>query len=300
MQIIDVELPEEHTIVAGGDWQLGNAGFVRECAEDLVDRVASDEDTYWIQMGDAMEGIRLSDRRYEPSIHGEPVMRQQVEDVVDISEPAADSTICWLEGNHEQKAGDNEQYAAWMARRLSTLDREEWSQAHQNPEEGVEWEPGLVPFGTYQAIVRVHVDGELAYQIQAYHGHGSLLSRNHSTLVRKFDRLGVTSCEVNFAGHWHYITARQGARYNKAGHSELFIGEDGLESRFEGIDVVEKDGQRWVHPDHRWYAVCGCALRSRIPGETTYEERKGYKVADIGWNELTYDGSIDIEPHYWG
>ena len=84
MQFIDKELPLNHRIVLFGDTHDGNILRHKNGHKELIDKIASEKNTFAIHMGDAIEAITVNDKRYRAEIidSNSPVPIKQAKNVI--------------------------------------------------------------------------------------------------------------------------------------------------------------------------------------------------------------------------
>lgn len=286
MRVIDVDLPKKHDIVLGGDDHLGAITCAEECVKDRYDWVRRSDRRFQVHMGDLAENITPRDKRFNPEVHFMTVS-EQYKRVRELLEPVADSTLAVLAGNHDLKNQGRD----------GDLVRDHVC------------DPLGITYGTVECKLNVHVRGDLAYKVYLNHGFSSANSTTkHSALKRRqyynkrlYDVLvntQVNDCEVMAMGHWHQLLG-----FRPEPLVRLYDDGEMVQDSWSRIPTVStEDGERYVHPDNRWYACTGSALKSREQGVTTYPATRGYPPTALGWCVLNYDHegeNLNVEPVAW-
>jgi hypothetical protein len=175
MQIVKVNLGENHFINMSGDWHKGtklhDAGAVEQTIEDTLQ-----PDTFFVGMGDLVEAITVDDKRYESKLHKKTVI-EQYDDVEEIVKRVKSKTILHLMGNHDWTL--SRRYGDMVESMCKSL---------------------KVKYGDYSSVICVYADPGypisprdnkdleleyLLYKIYVNHGFGSIQSRIDSTSERK-------------------------------------------------------------------------------------------------------------------
>lgn len=90
------------------DQHIGNTGFDREKAIEDRDKILNDPFAYWIQGGDAIDAVVLTDtKRFDPRAitckRLDDIVMEEADGWLDIYKPIANRCIGILDGNHEDK-----------------------------------------------------------------------------------------------------------------------------------------------------------------------------------------------------
>lgn len=285
-QVIEVDLPPEHSICLGGDDHYGGVTCEEQAIRDRHTWVNRSKNRFMIHMGDLCENITPKDRRYNPDVHDMSVS-EQYRGIREHLERVADDTLVCLSGNHDWK---NQGRDGDIVRDHVCA-------------------PLGIPYGTNECKVSVYVDGDLAYKMYLNHGFSSMNSRaKHSALEKRnyyrrrlyqiLRSVEVNDCEVMALGHHHRLLA-----FRPRPFVRLYDDGDELQDSWSRLpNVKTEDGERWIHPDNRWYACTGTTRKSREQGVITYPSTKGYPPTPLGWCVLDYDHgkeSLNIDPVLW-
>ena len=97
-------------VIPIGDIHLGNAGCDVEKLKKLVKWINEKDNVYWIGMGDFLDCINLTDKRFDPQTLAKEfrnsldnLIPMQVHRLVEILKPIKEKCLGLHEGNHERK-----------------------------------------------------------------------------------------------------------------------------------------------------------------------------------------------------
>lgn len=104
-------------VVPIGDIHLGNKGCNISKLKKIIKYVKEHKHCYWIGMGDYIDCINYTDKRFDPSTITEPFISNltnsiplQVEELLKLLSPIKDKCLGLLRGNHEEKIRLKYQY----------------------------------------------------------------------------------------------------------------------------------------------------------------------------------------------
>lgn len=191
------------TIWPFSDTHLGARAVNEKLLREHINYVAEDEFSYWMHLGDALDGIGRKDtkRHNEATMaewcHGEnDVITAQEERVQDLFIPIADRCLSWLYGNHEAAVLKYQERDSYR-RMLSGLARA----AKVEPESiglGVQ---GILSILFRRGNPKSYRDSwRLNFYLFHGSGHGGLPGGHALALGRV---LGNTSCDIALMGHRH-------------------------------------------------------------------------------------------------
>lgn len=98
-------------VIPLGDCHIGNSGCDINALKSMVEWIRSKPNTYWIGMGDYIDAINYSDKRFDPKTIDskyislgdiDKTIQLQIEDFIDIIRPIKDKCLGFLRGNHEE------------------------------------------------------------------------------------------------------------------------------------------------------------------------------------------------------
>jgi len=113
MELNDVEIiyerkGEKFRLIPIGDIHIGNRGCDLKKLRRVIEWIANKENTYWIGMGDMIDAINYTDKRFDPSTVTPKYLKdlnnavyEQISDLKDLFEPIQEKCIGLHEGNHE-------------------------------------------------------------------------------------------------------------------------------------------------------------------------------------------------------
>lgn len=97
-------------IIPIGDIHLGNIGSDVKKLKKLVEWIKEKDNVYWLGMGDFLDCINISDKRFDPQTVAlefrnalDNLIPMQMHAVIKILEPIKDKCLGLHEGNHERK-----------------------------------------------------------------------------------------------------------------------------------------------------------------------------------------------------
>jgi predicted phosphodiesterase len=101
---------EEFNLYGIGDIHVGSVGCDIKHLREVVDMVKNDPKALWIGMGDFVEAINITDKRFDPysidpcyNIRNlSRLVATQIDDVVGYLEPIRNKLIAFVIGNHEE------------------------------------------------------------------------------------------------------------------------------------------------------------------------------------------------------
>lgn len=313
VNLIEVELPPEHTVVLGGDDHIGN----RACSYDTIfarkKRILDDPNCFHAHMGDVGEVTPIDHKNFTidqivpPPGHPKPLITalEQYAYFEQIYQgPLAERTMTVLQGNHDWRLNNSAgNFLLDSCRRLG------------------------IPYGTNVAKLAVYVGKQFRrlskndklvkqrkgvpdYQMFLWHGNGGLGGKTGDLLRRQATRRVnlrgkleplAADCDVMAMGHVHQLDVAEYPNQNVLVSDNTEI--KALSMRFPPLEInVGGQTHRIIHPDSRIYAVTGTALKNQDYDPenpySTYSEKSGYPPTDLGWVEIDYkDGHLSAKTH---
>lgn len=266
MELLRVELPKTHRLILAGDIHLGNRAMSEKRVQHLVERVASERNTYCLLMGDLLEAKLVDHKHWHKDIHEQhstPLV--QAEMVSEMLKPIRKKIIASHEGNHEQNLWRFGDLTRMICDKLGTR------------------------YGGFSAKSDIRCGHRKLYKLFSTHSRLRIKS-NADDMVRKeaHIRLAVKrylkglagDCAVMAAAHCHWPLVQGPVPFT-------YLTDDGEDIHAHKI----KAQQHGEYIDHnlRWYCATGSFLRTQIVGATTYSERHGYEPMPLGWVEVVCD-----------
>lgn len=244
-----------HYLVPIGDIHLGNKGCQIKHLKDMVKWIKEKDNCHWIGMGDYLDCINYSDKRFDAAeidqrFFMDNCVPLQLEELIKLLEPIKDKCIGMHRGNHEEKIRLKYHYDIMY---------ELWREWH-------------VPNLKDQALTRlryvhdVETDGKMpCYTFDIYSTHGRIGGRKGGAKINRLeDMIGETNADVYLMAHSHIkATETKTQRY-----------------------LDNKCNLRYAK---KILAVTGCFLRS-----AAYAEKGMYPPTDVGvvkimFNPKTHD-----------
>jgi hypothetical protein len=265
MIVLSKEMPKDtFNLILAGDTHYGTKMRSRSGTNALISDVAR-PNNYLVFMGDAIESITGSDRRYDPDVSDGSTPLQQAEEVARDFHPVRKKVVTWLAGNHET-----------TIKGVGNVVRESICKDLQ------------IPYGTYSCRVSFTHKGRLLFKGLFHHGNGSIGSTHPDPMVRmaiqtyklkqKLEPFGG-DCLLNAMGHTHKLLV-----YEPADAMFMRDASGKLEARYtKSIRMVMHD-LGYVEPCHRWYANTGGFLKLYSKEAMSgYAEISMYPPIEVGY-----------------
>jgi len=104
MEIIKAKVPEDCQIFIAGDFHYGGLNTSHSSLKQFISDVQSEDNNYMVCLGDAIEAILPSDKRWATcSVDWQNRIltpEDQMQAIVGDFKPIADRVLCWLMRNH--------------------------------------------------------------------------------------------------------------------------------------------------------------------------------------------------------
>lgn len=253
-------------IIPIGDCHLGHIATDERLLQRTIDDIKESENTFWIGLGDIVDGIGRMDKRHrEESLakwcHGtNRVFKEQRDRAVEMFRPIGSKCIGYIKGNHEEylEASGVDLYYSVLE---GIIDNDDESQTV--PTESLAL--GMSGF----IMLKFRRDGEgkggtQAIVIYAHHGAGG--GNLMGALALRLERLPASyDADVYIIGHAH----KKASQITR----KVFIDRSG--------NIQEKD---------LWACSTGSFMRESVESTTIYPERSMMKPQSLGSVE------IDLRP----
>ena len=245
-----VKFGQTITLYPIGDIHLGSANCDRDLLFDTIAEIRQNPDARWIGMGDYVEAITPTDKRWQAGgIDTKIVDLGAVDRICDVLVDKTASILapiinqCWGmgDGNHEARA--NGLYSTNLVIRML-------EQMHR---------PDL--YTGWSAITRVVMTPRGArLPLRVYHMHGYQAGRKDGAKINGLDDLMgyMDDCRIYLVGH---------------SHSKLVKTKTKLSANQAFTDI---------HAETVYGAHCGSFLRTYEKDQTGYGERAGYPPTPLG------------------
>lgn len=240
-----------YKIVPLGDVHLGNCNCDLQAFKDMVSWIQSKDDCLWVGMGDYIDAINYSDKRFDPKtistkylVEGDidKCIQMQIQDFVDIIRPIKDKCIGLLRGNHEEAIRQHYHFDVLyeIAKELA-LPRK------------------MLLYDT--AVIRLHFDRDKSksrHDYDMFLAHGNVAGRSQGAKANRINELHkFFLADIYLLAHSHIKQAQLGTL--------LYFNNRGTLCKKKVID-----------------AYTGCFLRGYERDKTSYVEKWLYPPTDIG------------------
>jgi len=250
----------EYHIVDFGDMHWGALASDESDIKERVKEIAEGDNYWWIGMGDYLDAINYSDKRFDPNTLPERYRICDLDDLVllqahefcDIFDPIAHKCIGLHSGNHEFTIQRLHQVNIHheIIRRLNRYMRE------QKLEEDLQ----VITLGE-MAFINISIPN-LKKKFTIWSAHGTGRASSPETALRKLKNYKRQfEADIYQIGHLHYC-----------------VGDEEISLAY-GMKEVKKI-----------FLVTGSFLKSYIEGPATYAERRIYSPIPLSAMEIIVDG----------
>ena len=268
MIVINREIPMNCDLLLPGDIHKGTTLMSRSGVESLLYKL-SKKNTYMIFMGDAIDAITGSDRRFDMELSDGTTPIEQADWIVNKFLPYKNKIITWLAGNHESTVrGVGNLVISIICDKLK------------------------VQYGTFSCRVEFkRLDhGNNIFSGMFHHGSGQVSSSHPDPMVRqaimtyklkqKLEPFGG-NCVLNAMGHTHKLLIYKPVE-------ELYIKtRDGIlvSDYTKPSDLVYFGNGGHIDSIHRWYVNTGSfqKLYSKNDLASGYAEANMYPPVELGY-----------------
>lgn len=242
-----------------GDVHLGAAACDEKEFKKCIDYIASNDDTYWIGMGDYCDFINMSDPRFDPASLASWISVSDLKNLatveknrfIEMTKPIAHKCLALVKGNHED-----------VIQRFYEFDIYNSIVTDMKKNAGMDQKEKL-GIGTYgYLILKIYMGKSKAdgasrnVTINLHHGFtGGRLTGAKALNMQRW--LWSHNCDLVIWGHSH----------NKM-------------TQYEGVEGVNKNGDVIVTP--RIGVISGTFMSSTGKDSNTYSEIKGYMPLPSG------------------
>ena len=235
-------------VVPIGDIHLGNACCDIEKLKEMVNWIKDNPNVYWIGMGDYIDCINYTDKRFDPNTVSKEyrdnlsnAIPLQIRDVITILSPIADRCLGLHRGNHEETI---------RLRYMYDVMYKMWE----------EWKVPLLEDSAITRLVFRYDYGKLPHSshFDIFSTHGSSGGRKGGAKINRLeDMIGFIDADIYLMGHSHIKVT-------------------------ETKSVLYADTQMNLKNRKRILAVTGCFLHGYQQGVSSYIEKWGYPPTDTG------------------
>ena len=241
-------------VVPMGDVHLGNICCDLKKFKEMVEWIRSKDDVLWIGMGDYVDCINYTDKRFDQATVARPYCENlsnavplQIQDFIELIEPIADKCIGMHRGNHEEtirlKYHYDVMYKVWEAYGIPMLN-----------------DSAL----TRLRFVSPHEKGN-SHVFDIYSTHGRAGGRKGGNKINWLeDMITYVDADVYLMAHSHIKETET--------KTSLYV-----------------DNRGNLKTKKRILAVTGCFLNGYQQGVTSYAEKWGYPPTDTGVVKLAFN-----------
>lgn len=282
MEVVSQSLPISGncSIYLAGDFHYGALTCSRSSIAQMVDEVKRDKGSLLILMGDLIEAITPSDRRWRTtSVAWQDRLftpEEQAKALVSDLSPLKGRIPVVLAGNHEWKLMDTVCFPDLVADALDSV------------------------YGSASCVVHFDWKGRPAFRFHVMHGGWTPASNAKDVVqadanmraalkMRLQDQVG--DCVGQFCGHGHRLLIQP-----PTAEQHLYITTTKKGKIQQNYKVSPPQNAGYLHPDTRWFGMTGSFLKLYSPPGSKaigYAEMYGYRPAEIGCLKATVkDGQL--------
>lgn len=276
MEVVSRSLPKSGncSIYIAGDYHYGALTCSRSSIRQMIADVVKDEDAVLLLVGDLIEAITPSDKRWmTTSVAWQDKLytpEEQAKAIVKDMKALKGRIPVVLAGNHEWSLMNTVCFSEQIAEGL-----------------GAE-------YGGAACIVHFIWQDKPVFKFHLMHGSWTPNSNAkdvvqadanmRATLKMKLqDQAG--DCIAHFCGHGHRLLLQP-----PTAHRHLYITTSRAGKISQNYKVAPVQSANYLHPDTRYFGMCGSFLKLYSPPGSKaigYAEMKGYKPTEIGCLKAT-------------
>jgi len=255
----------EMRIVPLGDIHIGAGACDEKLLKRTIDRIANDENCYWIGMGDYCEFINVSDKRFDIRSlakwvrleHLTDIATAQTERFLDFVKPISHKCLALVAGNHEGFIASRYENAVYS--RIVTEVKNMAGMPASDP-------LGVGMYGWL--LLRFKRAGKnVTIKVNLHHGFvGGKLAGGKALNMQRW--LWTHDCDLSLMGHSHNTSSQK-----------------------EAVECVTGAGKSYMQK--RVGAYCGTFLKSINEEGSSYSENFGYFPLAIGSIEVVLKPGSD-------
>jgi|TARA_Y100000296_G_scaffold60572_1_gene70229 hypothetical protein len=276
-------IDEWFTLIGLGDIHEGNAGCDLDALQRVVDKIRDNDTYYWMGMGDYIEAINFSDKRFDPrqvsrkyrngSI--DRICQEQIETVCEIFYPIRKKCVGLLRGNHEETVRANYHYDCLydMWRHLNDIKvgikgKSETAKVNvdsvKNPTVRLLYDAAVVRLSFVNSSEKSRHPWKISFDV--YGTHSNIAGRKPGG---KLNRI------VDIMAYWSTVDVVMTGH----GHDQPVASSTVLSFNRYG---------KFISRDRRGF-MCGSFLKTYTLGSTSYAEKAGYSPTEIGTPSVQFN-----------
>lgn len=277
MEFIKRDAPSNYNVMFLGDVHIGTLLHYKSGFDKFINMANKSykgcKHNIIIGMGDYIEAIDTSDKRFDLDTADKLKIRPDIQREYFESqiECIKNKIAVLLYGNHEDGLMRYHDYVRSICRYLN------------------------IPYGTYSCIIQFPT-----WKLYCTHGRGVIRttaddpirqeSNLHLSLKRKLKNKSA-DCAVMAIGHFHKLLISDPRK-------NLYLTSNGKE--FKQHYTESNQGDKYIHPDHRWYVCTGSFLRAYRRGVSGYAEKACYDPTVLGFPIIKVRNKLiqGIDPIY--
>jgi hypothetical protein len=258
------KVPMDFDLLLPGDIHKGTTLMNKSGVDNLLERLKK-KNTYMIFMGDAVDAISVTDKRYESDLSDGSTPIEQADWIVEKFLPFRGKILAWLSGNHERSVKSVGDIV-----KSNICDKLK------------------VPYGTFSCRIEFeNNNGVRLFSGMFHHGDGQINSSHPDPMVRqammtyklkcKLEPFGG-DCMLNAMGHTHKLLIYKPIK-------ELFLKMDLDGKLVSKYTQPYKQINGYIDPCQRWYVNTGSfqKLYSKTSVGSGYAERAMYAPVELGY-----------------
>jgi predicted phosphodiesterase len=237
-----------------GDLHFGSANLDKESLKEIVGLIKKTKNMYWVGMGDMIEAITPTDKRWDtgaldPDMPLEGSIDWQISEVVKYLKPIRKKCLGFLAGNHERKLERVGKGSRLVHRTLCNALN--------------------VPTLGYSGYITLHIKtSKVVKTLKIFAHHGWSGARTDGGKIAMLQRLmDAHDVDIVMIGHSH--TQNTATQYTTGPNSD-------------GIAVNKTIG-----------IITGSFMETYALGTSNYSEEKGYRYTSVGIPVIKYNPSTD-------
>lgn len=278
MKIISTALPRNYELCVSGDIHIGSPCTNIEHVKEMVNYVVNTDNCYMVNIGDNIEAISPSDKRFQFSNCEYQTIQDQANAIIELFKPLKRKLLAIGTGNHEYKHINEFNIGRYIADQLD------------------------VPFGSVSYKLEVYDDRtmELMHKMFMHHGAGCVTSNSKddiqaeanmkASVKNKLMKTAHADCIVHGMGHIHRSLIVEPTAHKKL-HLTTENGKIKQHYRFD-----EPQNVPYIAPDSRFYFSNPSFMK--LYGDLSldycsYAENFMYSPSEIGYSKIIVnDGKV--------
>jgi hypothetical protein len=273
MNGVTAELPENYELVMSSDLHVGCPNVNEDTIKEMIDYVGSNKHVYMTNLGDNIEAIKASDKRFAHSNTKYKTPLEQRDAVIKMFMPIRKKIVAWGTGNHERCLHLYGDIGFDIAKSLD------------------------VPYGNLSYTLSVNRKGTNSLMHKMFFRHGNTaftgkagtIERRLANMISKLKielvSTGVKDCILMGMGHAHRSVIVEPS-INK--ETSLYSDTKGHLHEVKEHDIDQT--LRVIPADYKWFVANPSFMKlygNPDDNYVSYAEAAGYAPSDIGYSIIT-------------